>query len=80
MKKLNRILQDLYIGTYKMLLRELKEEPSEWMNIMNMDQKTEMSIRKLKIVIVSFLPKLMFVTQYSSNQCIHRLFCRNWQV
>lgn len=80
MEKLNRILQDLYIGTYKMLLRELKEEPSEWMNIMNMDQKTEMSIRKLKIVIVSFLPKLMFVTQYSSNQYIHRLFCRNWQI
>ena len=30
MEKLNRILQDLYIGTYKMLLRELKEEPNEY--------------------------------------------------
>ena len=41
------------------------------------DQKTEMNIRERKIVRVSFLPKLMFVTQCSPNQYIHRLFCRN---
>lgn len=39
-----------------------------------MDQKTEMNMRKRKIVRVSFLPKLMFVTQRSPNQYIHRLF------